>query len=85
MNDAILDSLLDPLSQCLDVESARRIADFPADPRIEDRIHELAELSGSGALTEAERAEYEALVNAADFISILKIKARRSLGGSGAA
>jgi len=30
-------------------------------------------------LTEDERAEYEALINAADFISILKCKARRHL------
>ena len=32
-----------------------------------------------GLLTDDERTEYEALVNAADFISILKLKARHHL------
>jgi hypothetical protein len=36
-------------------------------------------LANEGALTPDERAEYEALVNAADFIAILKLKARRQL------
>jgi len=39
----------------------------------------LAELANEGLLDEEERAEYEALVNAADFIAILKLKAIRNL------
>lgn len=74
-----LDSLLDPLSRCLDAESARRVAAFQIDAPVQERIDELAEQANEGSLTDRERAEYEALINAADFISILKLKAREQL------
>ena len=71
-----LDGLLDPLSRCLDTESARRVADFQVAPPVQERIDELAERANEGTITMAERSEYEALINAADIISILKLKAR---------
>lgn len=74
-----LDSLLDPLSRCLDAESARRLVDFRVDPPVQERIDTLAEQANGGTLNSNERAEYEALINAADFISVLKLKARRRL------
>ena len=39
----------------------------------------MAERANEGLLTDEERAEYEAFINTADFISILKLKARRHL------
>ena len=74
-----LDGLLGPLSQCLDAESARRLIDFRIDAPVQGRIDELAERANEGALSDSERSEYEALINAADFISILKLKAREHL------
>ena len=74
-----LDALLDPLSRCLDADSARRLVDFRVDPPVQERIATLGERANEGTLSADERAEYEALINAADFISILKIKARRHL------
>ena len=74
-----LDGLLDPLSRCLDAESARRILALRVAPWVQERIDILAERANDGVLTEEERAEYEALINAADFISILKLKARENL------
>jgi hypothetical protein len=71
-----LDGLLDPLSRCLDADSARRVVDLQLDPPIQERISMLAERANEGTLTDAERSEYEALINAAEFISILKLKAR---------
>ena len=71
-----LDGLLDPLSRCFDAESARRVAEFRVDPPVQERIDALAERANEGALSDSERSEYEALINAADFISILKLKAR---------
>ena len=83
MSDAIaasaLDSLLDPLSHCLDSESARRVTEFRVAAHVQDRVDVLAERANEGVLSDGERAEYEALVNASDFISILKLKARRNL------
>ena len=66
-----LDGLLDPLSRCLDVESARRLVEFQIGAPVQERIDELAERANEGARTDSERSEYEALINAADFISIL--------------
>lgn len=79
----VLDSLLDPLSRCLDAESARRVAEFCVEPQVQERIDILAERANEGLLSEDERGEYEALVNATDFISILKLKAQRSLRSNG--
>jgi hypothetical protein len=43
------------------------------------RIDTLAGRAEQGLLTEGERAEYEVLTSATDFISILKIKALQNL------
>jgi hypothetical protein len=74
-----LDNLLDTFSHCLDAESARRVSEFRVEPRVQARIGVLAERANDGALSEDERAEYESLLNAADLISILKLKVRRQL------
>ena len=79
----VLDGLLDPLSRCLDAGSARRVAEFRVAPPVQERIDALAERANEGLLTEDERSEYEAIINAADFISILKLKAQRSLKPNG--
>ena len=71
---AALDELLDPFALCLD---ARRVAEFRTSPSVQLRVDELAERANEGLLSEAERTEYAALIDASDFISILKLKARR--------
>ena len=79
MAPTVLDSLLDPFSRCLDAESALRITEFRVDQGVQVRIDTLAERANDGVLNEDERTEYESLVNAADLISILKLKAGRRL------
>jgi hypothetical protein len=76
---ATLDGLLEPLSRCLDVESARRIVEFRVDPAVQARLDILGEKANEGTLSHEERAEYEAAINAADLITILKLKAGRQL------
>jgi hypothetical protein len=78
-----LDGLLEPLSRCLDAESAKRVVEFRADPAVQARIAVLAEKANDGALSDDERTEYEAFINAADFIAILKLKAQRQLKPNG--
>jgi hypothetical protein len=46
---------------------------------VQQHIDALAERANDGTLSNSERSEYEALINAADFISILKLKARHQL------
>jgi len=76
---ADLDAVFEPLSRCLNTESARRITEFRIDPEVQARVDFLAEKANQGELTHDERAEYEVFINASDFISILKLKARRQL------
>ena len=74
-----LNGLLEPLSRCLDDESARRVVDLQVDPAVQARMDELAERGNEGTLSDGQRSEYEALINAADIISILKLKVRTHL------
>ena len=76
---ALLDEMLDPFTHCLDTESAKRIAEFRIAQSVQERVDALAEKANEGVLAEDERTDYEAVINAADFISILKLKARRRL------
>jgi hypothetical protein len=77
--DVALDGMLESLSQCLDAESARRLMAMQFTDQVRNRIDQLAEAANEGTLGDNERSEYEALINAADFVSILKLKARQQL------
>lgn len=44
-------------------------------------MDDLAGRANEGLLSEDERSEYEALINADDFLSILKLKAGQQLRG----
>ena len=74
-----LDGLLEPLSRCLDAESAKRVVEFRIDPAVQARLGVLAEKANDGTLSDDERTEYEAFINAADFISKFKLKVRGQL------
>ena len=76
---SILDLMLDPVSRCFDAESARKLLDLRIDLAVQERVEAIATKANEGLLTEAERAEYDACINTDDFISILKLKARRFL------
>lgn len=77
--DTVLDGLLDPLTRCLDADSARRVSELRIDANVQSRIDSLADRANEGLLSAEERAEYEAFINAADFIAILKLKAQRQV------
>ena len=81
-NTAILDELLDPFTQCLNAESAQRVIAFGIAPTVQRKVTFLAERANEGLATEAELDEYEVLINAADFISILQFKAQRKLSAN---
>lgn len=78
-NTGVLDRLLDPLARRLSPDAARTIADFRADAKTQARIDELADKCNEGQLTQQERQEYEAYVEAIDVIAILQAKAREVL------
>jgi len=74
-----LDHLVQPLSDCLTPESAKRLVGLKPDPRLQDRINELSAKSSAGTLTEPEREEYARYVSFGTFVAILKAKARQSI------
>ena len=71
----MLDEILDPLTKCLDTESARWAIDFRVAPTVLQRVGKLVVLANEGSIAPRERANYEVLINAAAFIAILKFKA----------
>lgn len=73
---AVLDQVLEPL---MTEEFARHLVGLRASPAIQARVDELGEKSNEGLLSESEREEYEAYIEANDIIAILQAQARRVL------
>jgi hypothetical protein len=59
--------------------SARRVLALGVSASVQEKVDILAERANEGLLTDDERAEYEALIDAEDFVAILKLKAGRQL------
>jgi hypothetical protein len=76
---SILDQLLDPIGRCLTPEVAGQIADLRASVQIQERLEILADRCTEGQLTADEKTEYEAYVQAMNFMAILQAKARAIL------
>ena len=77
-----LNGLLDPFASSLDPSALRQILDFRVSPEVQARVDDLATRANLGQLTPGEDAEYEALIDAADMISILKLKAKGLLAAA---
>jgi hypothetical protein len=79
MNVTTLDSLMSPVTDCLDHGSLRALAELRASPEAEQRMAWLAGRANEGQLTTAERAEYDSCIQFANFLGVLQSKARRKL------
>ena len=79
MNATSLDSLLSPVTECLNRASLQALAKLRASPDAEERMAWLAGRANEGQLTAAERSEYESCVLFANFLGVLQSKARRKL------
>jgi hypothetical protein len=75
----ILSQLLEPVGQMMPIDFAQKLVEMRARRAIQAHIDELAEKCTEGKLTDKERAEYEAYVDAIDIISILQAQARSVL------
>lgn len=75
------DEILDPVAGCLTPEVAERILAIRIDPRVQARVDELAATAAAGSLTDAERTEYEDLIEKADMLGIVKSLARQVKAG----
>ena len=72
-----------PLFALLSTEQTRQLAELESDPALAERLTQLAEKANDGELTEADRAEYEAYIEANNLLSILQAEARFRLTQGG--
>jgi len=79
MNALSLDSLMAPVTDCLDRESLRALVELRASPDAARRIEWLAQRANEGELTTEERSEYQSCVMFGNFLGVLQSKARRRL------
>ena len=79
-----LDRLLDPVTEALSPELARKIVDLRADAETQKCIEQLRTKANDGTLTPAEEAEYKDFVEAVDILSIFQSKARKYLAAHSA-
>jgi hypothetical protein len=84
-SSAVLERLVNPLGECFNPESAKRLLKLRADPQIQARVDQLADKSNEGTLTPEERSEYESYVHFSTFVALLKSKARLMLSRSSGA
>lgn len=71
-----LERLLDPLSRCIRGDGETDLLNLRADPKLTERIQELADRCDEGELSSEEAAEYETYVAYGNFIALLQAKAR---------
>lgn len=79
---AIIDDMLDPLTEALTHESARHLANLKAKPSVQARVDALATKCNEGELSESEREEYETYIRVGNLFTVLKAKARAVLAQS---
>jgi len=75
----IVSSVLDPFTECLTPEAAKRIAAFQAAPATQSHLDELAGKANEGLLSADEQAEYDRYRSVFHFVTILQAKARAYL------
>ena len=87
MNTSVahFDRLLEPIADCFTPDVARRIAALKADATMQNQLDEFATKANEGTLTEAEREDYLAYVEAVDMVAVLQAKARSVLSRSSGA
>src|SRR5437588_2217834 len=79
LSTPILDEILEPVTRCLTVDSARQMLDYRPRRKALVRIEKLARKCNEGELTAEERAEYETYVYAGEFGALIQAKARALL------
>ena len=71
-----LDRLLESLSRCFDLNTARAVTELRQDEVARRRMEELGDKASAGRLSPEEEREYDALIEVSDVIATLQLKAR---------
>jgi len=77
--EGLIGKFLEPVFRSLPPEAALQISELTADEGLQERVHYLSGQANEGNLTDEEKAEYEALIEAGDILATLQAMARRTL------
>ena len=80
--DAIIDEMLEPLTDALTPETAKAFANLKVPSAVQARVDQLAAKCNEGALTADERADYETYVRIGNLLALIKAKAKRVIVSS---
>ncbi len=76
---SILDHYFEPVESLFTRETAEALIKRKPSQEFASRILELGQKANDGTLTEEERDEYKDLIDAGEFVALLKTKARQFL------
>lgn len=72
-----------PMFALLTPEQTRQLAELQTDPFLANRIEHLAQRANEGELTDDEREEYEAYIDANNLLAMFQAEARSRLANGG--
>jgi len=75
----MVDRLLESLSRCFDLNTAKAVTGLRQDEVVRQRMEELGAKADEGLLSPEEEREYDALIEVSDVIATLQLKARQQL------
>ena len=78
----MMDRLLESLSRCFDVTTAKAVIELRQDQLVRRWMEELGVKADEGLLSPEEANEYGALIEVSDVIALLQLKARQQLVGA---
>ena len=81
----MIDRMLNPVSQAMTGDAARRLLDLRADPELQAQLAELADLANDGRLTPEQRSDYQLVLTVGTVVSLLQAKARATLAAPSSA
>lgn len=76
MTTTTLNQLFDSLGECLTVDTASKLTNLSIPQSLQTQLDDWAERNSLGQLTGDERNQYEAILRALNFVSVLQAKAR---------
>ena len=79
MSTTLLDRVIEPFTDCLTPEAARKIVDVRADPELQARVDALADKANEGQLSVDERVEYDRYLAWFHLVTMLQARARTVL------
>ena len=79
MTTTLLDSVIDPLAECMTMEAARKIVALRLNDAEQAHLDRLADRANHGTLSSEEKVEYDEFLAIYHVVSLLQARARQLL------